>query len=68
METSTPGENRNGKNTEFVNNVTELNVHLVIKQIKEKSPIINEMVKEGKLKIVGGVYQLATGTVEIFED
>ena len=64
-ETTTRTE-RNGKNPRFVKNVTELNVQLVIKQIKEKSPVIAELVHEGKIKIAGGMYSVETGKVDFF--
>lgn len=66
-EVSTPAEMRNGKNTDFVNNVTVQNVRHVIEQITVASPIITELVKNRAIKIVGGVYQLETGIVDFFE-
>jgi carbonic anhydrase len=67
-ETSTPTENRNGKNGEFVNNVTIQNVRHVMKQIVDESPIIAEFVNSGAIKIVGGIYHLETGIVDFFEE
>jgi carbonic anhydrase len=61
-------DDRSGNNPEFVKRVTEMNVHLVMKQIIEKSPIIAEFVKEGKVKIAGGVYDVETGQVTFFEE
>jgi carbonic anhydrase len=66
-ETTTKME-RNGKNPEFVKNVTEINVHLTIKQIKEESQIIRNLLEEGKIKIVGGIYDVDTGKVDFFEE
>jgi carbonic anhydrase len=66
-ETTTKME-RNGKNPEFVKNVTEINVHLTIKQIKEESQIIRDLLEEGKIKIVGGIYDVDTGKVDFFEE
>ena len=68
MDTVTPVEQRNGKNTEFVNRVTELNVHHVMKQIKEQSSIVSELISQNKIKVVGGIYHLETGEVKFFED
>lgn len=65
-ETSTK-ENRTGSNVAFVNNVTELNVHLTIERIRRESPIIADMEKNGKLKIVGGMYNVENGKVTFFE-
>lgn len=66
-ETSTQN-NRSGSNPDFVNNVTELNVHITIKQILEQSPIIAELVNDGSIKIVGGIYDVESGKVDFFED
>ncbi|RFS26746.1 carbonic anhydrase [Chitinophaga silvatica] len=66
-DTSTPPENRNGKNPAFVTKVTENNVRNVIEQITAESPIITELVNNGAIKIVGGMYHLETGIVKFFE-
>lgn len=60
--TKTSGE-RNSKNHQFVDDVTEMNVDLVIKTIREKSPILKELEDQGKLRIVGAVYDTSTGKV-----
>jgi carbonic anhydrase len=59
-------ENRTGSNENFVNNVTTLNVRLTIDRIRRESPIIMELEEQGKLKIVGGVYEVRTGKVDFF--
>jgi carbonic anhydrase len=60
-------ENRDGANAAFVKNVTEINVHLTIERIRRESPIIAELEQEGTIKIVGGLYDVETGIVNIFE-
>lgn len=60
-------ENRDGANAEFVKNVTEINVHLTIDRIRRESPIIAELEQEGAIKIVGGLYDVETGIVNLFE-
>jgi carbonic anhydrase len=65
-EKETP-ENRDGANAAFVKNVTEINVHLTIERIRRESPIIAELEQEGTIKIVGGLYDVETGIVNIFE-
>lgn len=60
-------ENRTGTNEKFVNNVTTLNVHLTIERIRRESPIISELEKEGKIKIIGGVYDVHSGKVDFFK-
>lgn len=66
-EEATIQENRNGSNVEFVNKVTLNHVQLTIKAIPEKSEIIRTLVQEGKLRIVGGVYNVESGVVDFFE-
>ncbi len=61
-------ENRNGSNESFVNNVTSLNVKLTIERIRRESPIIAELESEGKLIIVGGIYEVESGRVTYFEN
>lgn len=58
---------RNGKNAQFVRNVTDLNVKVTIEKIMQDSPIIAELVKEGSVKIAGGVYDVETGRVNFFD-
>ena len=58
---------RTGNNSTFVNNVTKKNVILTIEQIKSQSPIISELLQTGKIKIVGGIYDVETGVVSFFE-
>ncbi len=63
----TTTENRDGSNENFVNNVTEIHVHLTIDRVRRESPIIAEMEEKGELIIVGGIYDVETGEVAIFE-
>jgi len=55
----------NSSNNEFVAKTVENNVKLTIDRIREKSPILKEMEDNGKITIVGGVYMLSTGKVEL---
>lgn len=63
----TTTENRTGTNVDFVNNVTEINVHLTIERVCRESPIIAELEQEGHIKIVGGLYDVETGEVTFYE-
>lgn len=63
----TTTENRTGTNVDFVNNVTEINVHLTIERVRRESPIIAELEQEGHIKIVGGLYDVETGEVTFYE-
>ncbi len=55
----------NSSNSEFVAKTVENNVKLTMDRIREKSPILNEMEANGEISIVGGVYNLHTGKVEM---
>ena len=46
-------------------NVTKANVLAGVKKLSELDPILSKFAKSGELKIVGGVYDLATGKVEM---
>lgn len=60
-------ESRDGSNVNFVNNVTEINVHLTIERIRRESPIIADMEQQGQIIIVGGLYNVESGEVKFFE-
>jgi len=54
-------------NREFQERVATRNVRIMMHQIIEKSPIICQMVKEGKLAIIGGMYNVDNGRVEFYD-
>lgn len=54
---------RSGNNPEFVNKVAELNVRHAMAEIKERSDILMGLIKEGKVLLAGGVYDVDTGEV-----
>jgi carbonic anhydrase len=60
-------EGRNSKNAKFVSEVIEKNVEMTVADIRSKSKVLTDLEKEGKLKIVGGVYDLETGKVTLIE-
>ncbi len=66
LETYTKIE-RNGDNLRFVNNVSEINVQLTIDQVRQKSQLLHDMEKRGKILIVGGFYDIETGEVSFYE-
>lgn len=55
----------NSSNKDFVAATVANNVKLTIDRIREKSPILKEMETNGEIQIVGGVYMLSTGKVEL---
>ncbi len=58
---------RTSKNPEYVDQVAEANVRLVMQQIRERSPTLREMLDNGQISLVGGMYDLSTGEVRFFE-
>jgi carbonic anhydrase len=61
-------DQRNSKNLEFVDSVSEKNVHMTIKNIRKSSPILAEMEKNGEITICGGMYSVSSGEVKFYED
>lgn len=59
----TAGEH-NSNNKAFVSTVAEANVQQTMRDIVERSPVIKELVDAGQLAVVGGIYNLETGTVD----
>jgi carbonic anhydrase len=59
---------RTTKNYTFVDDVSEANVKLVMKEIRERSPILQEMLDKGEIGIVGGMYDLSTGKVQFYDN
>lgn len=55
---------RNGKNYAYVDAVAKTNVQHTIQEIRQRSPILAGLEKEGKIKIVGAMYHLNGGMVE----
>ncbi|HEY1008841.1 MAG: carbonic anhydrase [Daejeonella sp.] len=66
-ETSTKA-NRVSSNTEFLNNVLHNNVHHQIQTIVSGSQLIREMLHAGEIGIIGGVYDISTGSVDFFNE
>ena len=58
----------NCSNPEFIDTIAKNNVLLVIKQIQADSPVINKLIQEGKMGIIGGIHDLSTGKVTFFDD
>ncbi|XBS71177.1 carbonic anhydrase family protein [Acerihabitans sp. KWT182] len=56
---------RTGNNAEFVDAVAKTNVKLTIEEIR-KSDVLNKLESDGKIKILGSMYDLANGKVEFF--
>lgn len=57
---------RNSKNMAFVEKVAEVNVARMTEEIKQRSSILQEMLNNGEIGIVGGMYNVETGVVEFY--
>jgi carbonic anhydrase len=55
----------NSTNKAFVAKTVENNVKLTIERIRQRSPILSDMENNGDIQIVGGVYMLSSGKVEM---
>jgi carbonic anhydrase len=65
---TTATDKRNSKNGKFVENVASLNVKRGVKNIIERSFILEEMLDKGEIGIVGAMYNIDTGKVEFYKD
>lgn len=61
-------DERNSKNSEFVENVSQINVKRSVKNIIERSSILEQMVENGEIGIVGAMHNLETGEVTFYKD
>jgi carbonic anhydrase len=61
-------DNRTSKNDVFVENVAAINVKRTIKAIMERSTILEHMIVNGEIGIIGGMHDLSTGQVNYYTD
>lgn len=54
---------RNSSNINFVNKVVHQNVEMSLEEIANRSPVLNELVASGQIKVVGAIYNIETGEV-----
>jgi carbonic anhydrase len=64
----TTQDNRTSANATFVENVSQINVKRAVQEIMDRSPILKEMVDNGEIGIVGGMYDITTGKVDFYDD
>lgn len=55
-----------GRPGDMLKNATKENVRLNVEALKAATPLLSAAVKENRVKVVGGIYRLADGRVEIF--
>jgi carbonic anhydrase len=61
-------DDRNSKNNSFVENVSAVNVRRSVKNIIERSFILEEMVESGEIGVVGAMYNIETGRVDFYDE
>jgi carbonic anhydrase len=59
---------RTSKNSAFVENVASINVGRSVKNIIERSYILEQMIENGEIGVVGAMYDVETGKVEFYRD
>ena len=62
-----PGE-QSSSNPAYVQAVAEKNVHMTVRNMVERSPVMHGLVEEGKLIVVGAMHNVSTGEVTFYED
>jgi len=65
IEAAGPGES---KDPAYVRNVSERNVRLTMKRVRDESAVLREMVETGEVLLAGGMYDLDTGKVAFLRD
>lgn len=63
----TDGKDCDSSDKEYVNTVAALNVHNAKQSILDQSPIIKDLVKEGKVLLVGAMYDVEKGEVTVLD-
>ncbi|MCL9770068.1 carbonic anhydrase family protein [Flavobacterium sp. HXWNR69] len=59
---------RSSKNSEFVENVAEINVKRSVKSIIERSYVLEQMLENGQIGIVGAMHDIETGVVSFYDE
>ena len=61
-------DKRNSKNGTFVENVATINVKRSVKNIIERSFILEQKVENGEIGVIGAMYDIETGIVSFYDD
>ncbi|WP_152050259.1 carbonic anhydrase [Tautonia marina] len=56
-----------GKPGDRLDNVIQANIRRCVGSLKTSGPILPELVESGELKVVGGLYRLRSGTVDLLD-
>lgn len=66
--TVTDPSGRSSSNAQFVENVADLNVRRSVRGIINRSYILERLIEQGEVAIIGAKHDLASGLVEFFAD
>lgn len=66
--TVTDPDLRNSRNVDFVENVARINVKRSVKAVIDRSYLLEKMVEQRLIGVVGGMHNLDTGLVEFYDD
>jgi carbonic anhydrase len=61
-------ENRTSSNSNFVENVSEINVKRNVKNIIERSFVLEQLIDDGQIGIVGAMHNIETGEVTFYDE
>ncbi len=64
----TTTDNRTSANSTFVENVSEINVKRNVKNIIERSFVLEQMIENGEIGIVGAMHNIETGEVSFYDE
>jgi carbonic anhydrase len=64
---SARGGNADRLSEDFLQDVARANVRRCMAQIRERSTVLEELVGAGKVMVVGGMYDVSSGVVELDE-
>lgn len=59
---------RKSSNAVFVENVADLNVRRSVRTVVSRSYILEQLIKDGKIAIIGAKHDLASGEITFFDD
>lgn len=59
---------RSSKNSEFVENVAEINVKRSVRNIIERSFVLEQMLDQGQIGVVGAMHDIESGKVTFYDD
>ncbi len=52
----------------FLDEVAKVHTEQTLKRIREESSVLNDLLEQGKIAVVGGVYDVKSGKVNFFEE